>query len=225
MNDEDFYEEDDWDEEDWERFLQKADVRTAKYLELYETLQNHPDCDGLIAKEMGWNNTYADCDYENDSCDECDKGNECQIYEINQIFDNSIQYDETIERDIEDVKRITAYRKSYDFYLKLHKYFVNREGTNTDEDIKEVLSASSLVPAKIAGGHGMGYEKDSLCGNIANCKRSLKNARICIYSLKRLRENSTFPDGDLTVLIHEAIKVELEVVTWIDELRSRIWWR
>ena len=36
MADKDYYEDDDWDEEDWERFLQKADVRTAKYLELFE---------------------------------------------------------------------------------------------------------------------------------------------------------------------------------------------
>ncbi len=34
MRDEDFHEDDDWDEEDWERFLQKADVRNAKYMEL-----------------------------------------------------------------------------------------------------------------------------------------------------------------------------------------------
>ena len=52
MRDEDFHKDDDWDEEDWERFLQKADVRNAKYMELFETLHNHPDCDDLIAKEM-----------------------------------------------------------------------------------------------------------------------------------------------------------------------------
>ena len=35
MKDEEFYEDDNWDEEDWERFLQKADVRNAKYIELF----------------------------------------------------------------------------------------------------------------------------------------------------------------------------------------------
>ena len=55
---------------------------------------------------------------------------------------------------------------------------------NADEDVLEAISASSIIPAKIAGGHGMGYEKDTLCGNIANCKRSLKNARKCVYCLK-----------------------------------------
>ena len=107
MKDENSNEDGDWDEEDWERFLQKADVRTAKYLELFETLHNHPDCDSLIAKEMGWSHKYEDCDYNNNgSCDNCGKRNECRIYEINQIFDNSTDYDEIIESDVEDVKKI-----------------------------------------------------------------------------------------------------------------------
>jgi hypothetical protein len=225
MKDENYNEDGDWDEEDWERFLQKADVRTAKYLELFETLHNHPDCDNLIAKEMGWSHKYEDCDYNNGSCDNCGKRDECRIYEINQIFDNSTEYDETIERDVEDVKNIIAYKKSYELYIKLSKYFRNREGVDADEDFLEAISASSKISAKIAGGHGMGYERDSLCGNIANCKRSLKNARICVYSLEIVRAKSTLPDSDINILISEAIKVEREVLKWIEYLRSRIWWR
>jgi hypothetical protein len=225
MKDENYNEDGDWDEEDWERFLQKADVRTAKYLELFETLHNHPDCDNLIAKEMGWSHKYEDCDYNNGSCDNCGKRNECRIYEINQIFDNSTEYDETIESDVEDVKNIIAYKKSYELYIKLSKYFRNREGVDADEDFLEAISASSKISAKIAGGHGMGYERDSLCGNIANCKRSLKNARICVYSLEIVRAKSTLPDSDINILISEAIKVEREVLKWIEYLRSRIWWR
>ncbi|ODS33103.1 MAG: hypothetical protein SCARUB_01727, partial [Candidatus Scalindua rubra] len=160
MKDKDFYENEDWDEEDWERFLQKADVRTAKYLELFETLQNHPNCDELIAKEMGWSHKHEDCDYKNKTCDDCEKSDDCHIYEINQIFANSIEYDETTEKDIEDVKKIPAYKKSYEFHINLRKFFENKKELNTDEDVIEAITTSSLVPAKIAGGHGMGYEKD-----------------------------------------------------------------
>ncbi len=222
MEDRDYYEGDDWDEEDWERFLQKADVRTAKYLELFETLNTHPDCDKLIAKEMGWDHKYEDCNFNNKSCDNCGKRDECHIYEVNQIFDNAIEYDETAECD---VKKITAYNKSYKLYTKLSEYFNNRKGVNADEDVLDAISASSMIPAKIAGGHGMGYEKDSLCGNIANCKRSLKNARKCIYMLEIVRAKSTCPVSDINILISDAINVEREVIKRIEYLRSRIWWR
>ncbi len=225
MKEKDYFEDDDWDEEDWERFLQKADVRTAKYLELFETLHNHPDCDGLIAKEMGWSQEYEDCEHEDKSCGNCGEKNECRIYEINQIFDNAIEYNETTESDIEDVKNITAYKKSYELFIKLRRYFNDHEGMDSDEDVLDAISASSRVPAKIAGGHGMGYEKDTICGNIANCKRSLKNARMCIYLLEIVRAKSILPDGGINVLISDAIKVEREVLKWIEYLRSRIWWR
>jgi hypothetical protein len=224
MEDKDYFEDDDWDEEDWERFLQKADVRTAKYLELFETLHNHPDCDSLIAKEMGWNNKYEDCNYNNRSCDNCEKRDECHIYEVNQVFDNAVEYDETTESDVKD---IIAYKKSYNLYIKLSKYFKNSKGGNADEDedVLEAISASSMIPAKIAGGHGMGYEKDTLCGNIANCKRSLKNARKCVYLLEIVRAKSTGSDRGINKLISEAINVEREVLKRIEYLRSRIWWR
>ena len=110
--------------------------------------------------------------------------------------------------------------------MKKSKYYYDyTRNKKIDEDVVEAVSASSMVPAKIAGGHGMGYEKDTLCGNIANCKRSLRNATICVYSLEIVRAKSTFPDLDINILISDAIKVEREVLKWIEYLRSRIWWR
>ncbi|GAX60498.1 hypothetical protein SCALIN_C13_0009 [Candidatus Scalindua japonica] len=225
MKEEEFYENKDWDEADWERFLQKADVRTAKYFELFETLHNDPDCDNLIAKEMGWGHKYEDCGHKDESCENCEDIDECIVYEINQIFDNAVEYEETTEEDVENIKSIFAYKKSYDLYVKLSKYFTNRKEIDIDEDVLEAISASSMVPAKIAGGHGMGYERDTLCGNIANCKRSLKNVRICIYSLEIVRTKSTFPDSDINKMINDAVNVEHEILKWIEYLRSKIWWR
>src|SRR2546425_483984 len=43
-----------WTEEQWERFMEKSDVRSAKFGELLETFIDHPDRDELIAHEMGW---------------------------------------------------------------------------------------------------------------------------------------------------------------------------
>ena len=174
---------------------------------------------------MGLDHKYEDCDDKNKSCDDCEKNNECHIYEIDQIFDESIECHEATERDVEDVKKITAYKRSSEFCIRLRAYFKDNRGIETDEDAIDAVTASSIVPVKIAGGHGMGYEKDSLCGNIANCKRSLKNAGKCIYLLEIVRASASFPEDEMNILIGEAIKVEREVTKLIDELRSKIWWR
>ena len=141
---------------------------------------------------------------------------------MNQVFDNAVEYDESTESDVKD---IIAYKKSYNLYIKLSKYFENRKGVNVDEDALEAISASSMIPAKIAGGHGMGYEKDTLCGNIANCKRSLKNARKCVSFLEIVRAKSTCSGKAINILISEAVNVEREVLKRIEYLRSRVWWR
>ena len=64
---------------------------------------------------MGWDHKDEDCDDKNKSCDNCEKSNECHIYEINKIFDNSIGYDETTERDVEDVKRLRLIKRVMNF--------------------------------------------------------------------------------------------------------------
>jgi len=44
-----------WDEFDHEKLLRESDARTDKYAELLDKYQDHPDCDAIIDKEMGWN--------------------------------------------------------------------------------------------------------------------------------------------------------------------------
>jgi hypothetical protein len=46
--------EDAWDEYKWERFLQQQDRNTEKYFHLLEKYMDHPDCDEIVAEEMGW---------------------------------------------------------------------------------------------------------------------------------------------------------------------------
>jgi hypothetical protein len=43
-----------WDEFDHEKLLRESDARTDKYAELLDKYEDHPDCDSIIDKEMGW---------------------------------------------------------------------------------------------------------------------------------------------------------------------------
>ena len=82
-----------------------------------------------------------------------------------------------------------------------------------------------MVSAQVAGGHGIGYERDSLCGNIANCKRALRSLDACREQLLILQERRLILPDDLLALSVEADQVSVEISRWIESLRARIWWR
>jgi len=218
----------DWDEDDWERFLQQADVRTAKYQELFETLDGHPRRDELIAREMGWDQFFEQCRFEGGDCDNCPHRFDCERHELIRLVSGDDEDgDEDLAEEFEEIWKIPAFREGHDFSLRLQQYFESNGNGDLrhDEDVLRALSAASMVPAQIAGGHGIGYDKDSLCGNIANCKRALKNLGICFSLLTDLHTRQIIPFERLCDLKSDAESLRAEVQHWIEDLRSRVWWR
>jgi hypothetical protein len=76
----------------------------------------------------------------------------------------------------------------------------------------------------LAGGHGMGYDDDALCGNIVCCKRSLAGADQCLRGLRALRDRGVAQPEVIDPLIQEGEQVRKLVEERIAELRSRVWW-
>jgi len=216
-----------WDENDWERFMRKADVRTAKYLELYETLRHHSQRDLLIAKEMGWEALWAQCQAKRKDCEQCAERTRCEAHALRRIgaaLDGEDGESAEAVSQFEQVKTIPAYVNAHEFCIRLHTYFTRHlsDDAYADEDVRQAISSAHLVPAKIAGGHGIGYERDALCGNIANCKRALKKADACVQALEDIVSRHLVPEGDGIVLLAEAEAVRRDVANWIANLRARI---
>lgn len=222
---------DDWDENDWERFLRRADARTAKYQELFETLVHHPERDILIAQEMGWDKEVLECGGDSSNCPDCEKRECCEAYELSRLM----MEPQTIEDDpdaaeliasFEQIRDIDAYRESHDFALRLEECFDHSfPEWIDDEEARGMVFSAQMVPAQIAGGHGIGYGRDSLCGNIANCKRALENLRSCMDHFRRLRDRGIILRDDASRIEHTARRVTEEIDRWIESLRARIWWR
>lgn len=221
----------DWTEEDWERFLRQADARTAKFQELFETLIDHPSRDAIIAHEMGWEGFFGECRSKVDNCDRCGERFECEAYEMLRLMEGPDNVEDDPEAEellecFEQVKEIAAYRVSCEFALRLEECF-RRLFPDDDEDeaIQGALLSASMAPAQIAGGHGIGYDRNALCGNIANCKRALANAEVCLAHLKDLERRGMLPKERSARLLAENISVQRAVVGWIEDLRSRVWWQ
>ena len=222
---------DDWDEHDWERFLQRADVRSAKYQELFETLLDHPERDTIIAREMGWDKTRKSWGCDETECRRCDTRFECESYELLQSMNEPEAMPDDPEADdlmacFDEMDTIEAYRVANDFAARFEDYLREKAPEwIVDEEVREALFSAQMVPAKIAGGHGIGYEKDALCGNIANCKRAMRDLKECIEKIEGVLNREILDPADTKQLLTEAKAAERELDRWIETLRAKVWWR
>ena len=220
-----------WDEDDWERFLQLADARAAKFEELFETLSDHPRRDDIIAHEMGWDGFFRECRSRVDDCDQCRERFDCEAYEMLRLMEGPDNIDDDPEaaeliKCFDEVKEIPAYVGAYGFSLRLEEFVRQHLGDDLDdEELRTALLAAAMVPAQIAGGHGIGYDRESLCGNIANCKRALKSLETCVESITDLGLHELLSEDDVARLQREARDVWQELSRRIEDLRSRVWWR
>jgi hypothetical protein len=206
-----------WTEEQWEKFMERQDVRSAKYGELLETFMDDPNCDEIIAREMGW-----------DEPD--DEDAEADVELMNAICEAALHDEEIKEfmrRREEALHAMPAYSRSFALGLKVHdalKSYVEAEPEPPDEDLITAFSESFIIAAKIARGHGMGEEDRVLCGNIVCCKRSLSAANESLTALESLQARGKIPSEVITPLITECREVRSLVEQRIAELRSRVWW-
>ena len=68
----------------------------------------------------------------------------------------------------DELKNISAYRWAFNLALEAHDYLkaLNAEDPENDAFIKSFAHHAFRIAADIAGGDGLGYEEDALCGNI-----------------------------------------------------------
>ena len=218
-----------WDEDTWERFLKREDTRTAKFEELLETLGDQPDRNQVIMDELKLRTPFGGkCPHED--CAKCSSKDDCEVHEMRLIFewpeDDSLDSElDEIATIFEEVERIPAYQQAHKFSLMLQAYFsMPRDGGRAGmtpmrrDEIWTLLDTAALVAAQVAGGHGIGYEPDCICGNIANCKRALRNAAGCL----RYVRDMGLPETDAIALTNSAGRVCAAISGWIEELRSRV---
>lgn len=210
-----------WTEREWERFMLESDVRSAKFGELLETLIDHPDRDEIIAREMGWDREEAGDAVDFDPSDS---------FDINAALEEALT-DEDLEQEMREDKAalqaIPAYSRGYAWGLQVHrtlKPFLESEDADPQDDLVEAFGGSLTVAARIAGGHGMGYDDESICGNIVCCRQALEAARNSAAALESLARQGVLPPETAHPLIEEGREVARLVEERIEELRSCVWW-
>src|ERR1051325_404203 len=82
------------------------------------------------------------------------------------------------------------------------------------------LSAGK-VGANLAGGHGLGYDEDSICGNIVKCRWALADCEFCREMLEQLHQRTG--EAKYAGLVEESRRLAESVRDRIARLRKRVW--
>jgi len=220
----------DWDESDWEAFLNRQDVLAAKYQELFDTLRDHPRREELIAREMHWSlpdDLLAELDRAPDAPD--DPSPDEFPDDLPDDFPDDLPDDEPFDaedRFADDLDDIPAYCLCQDFALTVERRLTARLRDNLahDDDAPRAVRAAIDVAGQIANGHGIGYERDTLCGNIVCCSRALRSLAECFDSLLTLRRRGILPPAEVDELLGHGRAASDAIAQRIDDLRRRVWW-
>jgi len=198
-----------WDEDDWGAYFDRQDVLDAKYQELFETLRDHPDCEELIAHEMHWS-------LPEDSVDPC-----CPLDEVED--EDALCSHHSFA---DDLATIPAYSLVHEFALQVERQLTARlrDGVDADEDSSRAIGAAIDVSSQVASGHSIGYERDTLCGNIACCNRALRSLAECFDGILALRRRGVLPFGEADELLSAGRAASDAVAQRVAELRGRVWW-
>ncbi|MEW6156544.1 MAG: hypothetical protein AB1813_03890 [Verrucomicrobiota bacterium] len=83
------------------------------------------------------------------------------------------------------------------------------------------LSAGRIC-ANLAGGHGLGYDEETICGNIVKCRWALSDCEFCREMLEHLfhRTNHT----EYAALLQDCRALSSAIKERIERLRARVWW-
>ncbi|HEV8604833.1 MAG TPA: hypothetical protein VGQ99_05675 [Tepidisphaeraceae bacterium] len=199
-----------WTESQWEAFMKKADLRSARFGEILETVIDDPDRDAIVEKEMGWN--FDDRE---------------PIEMPNLTPEEEAEIDQQMKEEDQALERMPAYQKSMEAATKVQrllKPFLHLHADEADEEIGEAFINSHIPCAKISGGHAMGYDDDVLCANIVNNKIALAANQRCQEALRSLRDRKILPARKVDKVLEHVAAAGSLIERRIAELRSKVWW-
>lgn len=198
-----------WDEYDWERFLQEQERRTEKYMGLLEKYMDHPERDGIIAREMGWTHLI---------------GGETRDWEdeVESSFEDEMpgEFAEEPEESVTfGFEKHPLYRETIAFSAELDEMFVR-----LDEKVREHPAAitlrdeTTLAAAKLAAALN-DDDIDELGMSIAYLKRGLRALTTALDSAVKLHGEALVPEQQFEMLRARIFSIRDGIVSTMGDYR------
>ena len=190
-------EDDDWDEDE----LASLDME---------------DFDGLDEEDDFGDEVFSaeNADDEPTHATEAGDVDPFDVDDIDEARDLIIGGEHLTDEDLAEYRQL--YRLALDFSVRMIKL------ENLPEESVGVCLAAGKIGANLAGGHGLGYEEDTLCGNIVKCRWALAECEFVLDTLEFLKSRRRHPV--FAELLEEARQLHNLIVDRIAKLRKRVWW-
>jgi hypothetical protein len=213
-----------WDEEQWEAFLRLSDERIRRYMDLlFAFLADDPppeaaDTAGRRAWEGRLRRFLAEKGFEQDPA-------------LFQPFgDEDRDEDEALDDDAPGTAAlgrpagygdIPVYRRASDLATRILEWTNGLPGAVKDSTLVQFCTSVTQVPAHLAEGHRIGYEREMIGGNIACAKRGLAAANSALDQLAELRTASYMTPDFYRHLYEQVFEVRNELGLYVQDLRAR----
>jgi len=221
------------DETWWERELHRNEKLMDKYMAV---LGDNPDWDKWKNPEDLYNKVHFNIDppkrtEEEDAEDESDE-TESESDDPKADSDDDIFGPETAENagtqledsDWEDPDEDPEVNADYEGIAKIARDYACRvfDLEKMPGNAELLYLSAGKVGANLAGGHGLGYDDESICGNIVKCRWALSDCEFCREMLEQLHQNTG--QEVYGQLVDDSRKLAELIRERIARLRKRVWW-
>ncbi|MEM1041322.1 MAG: hypothetical protein AAGI91_01720 [Bacteroidota bacterium] len=217
-----------WDEHRWEDFLRESDRRTDLYMRYWDQYvrrippppEDAPEAareawerglHAYLARKMGWDQHDGDLPLWLEDFDaEPEDDGEAWKAGLGEAYPEA-----------QDVRDLPLYQRAFAFGSTVMDWAETVPEGDKDTVFVDFCSNALQVGAKVAGGHGMGYDLEALGGNIAVTKRGLHAANRALAALQQLRREPFMEEATYRRLYEQTYEVRNAVGLHVQHLRER----
>ncbi|QXD14827.1 four helix bundle protein [Rhodocaloribacter litoris] len=232
------HEDEIWDEERWEAFLRENDRRVNRFMDLlFNFLTEHPlpeegdeagrrfwesqlrdflEGQGFYPEDHGYGFFFDLFDTE-DEADEEEAGVGWFGLEDEEAFDDEALFEDALQ----SFRELPVYQQAFRLATEVLEWANALPGDVKDSTLVQFCTHVTQIPANIAKGHGIGYERDMIGGNIACAKRGLAAANAALGLLREMKAAPYMPPDVYRRLYEQAFEVRNELGLYVQDLRRR----
>lgn len=211
------------DEFGYERFMRESDARTDKYMELLDKYEGHPDCEKIVAREMGWE--WLEEALEADERGALPPREEPQ--EIPPLEPNPATEGIDWVRDKEGRIHHPVARRAFESAVAIWHFCDDRGllGEDGDSDLREMIFEFQTTGAKLAGAlNSLAYDEDDTRDGgfvVAALKRALNYLHKSIAAAEKVAQKKLLPPERFDSFRAELFDIREQVLALMERFRGK----